>query len=81
MEPLRSWAEMAWLGVPVGPVRTRVPVGALRLLTVVMVVFFSEDYLLKGEEKVNLSAEICCTLVSVARVAWMLRSLTCPSFI
>lgn len=65
-----------------GLVKARVPMGALRLLTVVTAVFFSEDYLLKGEEKGNLCAKICCSLVSVARVAWMLRSLTCcPSSI
>lgn len=65
-----------------GSVRARVPIGALRLLTVVMAVFFSEDYLSKEEEKGNFSAKICCSLVSVARVAWMLRSLTCcPSSI
>lgn len=77
MEPLRLWAERAWLGVPVGLVRARAPMGALRLLTVVIAVFFSDDYLLKAEEKGNLSS-----LVSVARVTWMLRSLTCcPSSI
>lgn len=61
-----------------GLVSARVPIGALRLLVVVMVVLvFFEDYLLKREEKGNLSAKICGSLLSVARASWMRRSLTC----
>lgn len=43
-----------------------------------LAVFFSECYFLKGEDQGNLSAKICSALVSVARIAWMLRPLTCP---
>lgn len=56
----------------------RLPMVALRLLTVVMTVFFSEGYLLKEEEQGKLSSVICSALVSVARIAWTLRPLTCP---
>lgn len=47
MEPLRSQASERLAGL----VKARVPMGALRLLIVVMAVFFSEDCLLRGEEK------------------------------
>lgn len=47
MEPLRSQASERLAGL----VKASVPMGALRLLIVVMAVFFSEDRLLRGEEK------------------------------
>lgn len=65
-----------------GLAKAHVPMGALRLLRVVMSAFFSEDYLLKGEEKKYQSAKIPCSLISVSGVAWRLKSLiNCSSFI